>query len=1394
LKFDTIMRPLILFFSLFLFCSYSGLFAAGITLTSEPDQLYRETESIEVRWQEPVEAGIRYGLQSGDYPFESTVRGIQQVTLVPKDEGMSPGVYYCIVSASGIQSREFVLYIESGTAAKMLQPENNSTLSTGAPRFRWDPVSGVPFYHIILSDRPVKLYEDDNGDLQLDGGNIIWQAITSDHSAVYGEPDPSGFFKPLTLQHPPLIENTEYNWVVLNNYHNHPGFSSIVQAGVSSFTADLGCELSAPDNLLPRDAVRLTDETLTFRWDAVADAAAYQLLLSETREQAGSESSYLIWAPITKETIIQVNARQLLRAGRYFWRVIALDQAGRGVGSELHAFEYNVPQATLHIRTYKSDLSILPRAEIEIIPQDGSSEVSKLLTTDSGRLDNPVHPGTYRIWARKAGYADTSMTVTVTAAEERRVNLVCRQLVQSVTGRVIDQNGIPVTAAEVTLSRYPSEETHSTVTDPSGVFSLRVPRGEWHLRVDKEGYQQSDPLTIDLSPGEQLQLEDIRLLQQKAILRGTVTSAAGRPLANCVVKAVSGETVRSTLTGQTGRFELELRADTWWVSAEKTGYSSPSPRRIELGVGERLELDPDISLTPDAALVSGFVRSSTSLLAQAVIRAVPLMGRAQRTLSNAVGSFEQSLTEGLYTFEVSRPGYRADQYPMIQLDSGETVSDMTLTMTQVSAVVEGRVVRSSGEPVHGAIITCAGAQDTSHIDGSYRLAVPAGEHAIRAMAYGMVQTDSQRVSIEPNEVMTAVMLELTQRAGVIEGMIWAEGEGVANASITATDGDQSVSTRSDDGGGYWLSVLPGVWRIDVEKPGLAPTTLDGIAVSADQVIGGVDVQLTVLQSAVQGQVVDRHNQALNNARLMIVGENRMARTHRDGRFSFGLEPGSYRIRAQKEGYVVKEKDMTLNENQHRVVNFTLDPKAVFFGTIRDDKGLELKGVTVTALGADTVSTLTDFAGEYRLFSRSGVILLQADAMGYQSWEKQYRISLGDSVTADFILTRAPSEIAVLSGRVRNSTDDPLRGVRLYLSARDDHVLLTDLSGRYKSQALQTGLSVSVRPLHPSRFFVPPQRLYDPLDASHSGQNFLAGYYGDVSANEQVSAFDGSLILRKSAEQDVSPHFTRLPRDTMAADVSGNHQISPFDASLIFRYSAGLLDRFPVQDKRLARPAEAATQTTQLALKSRPVGPGMVRIDISVDEVNNLYSGLFDIQLSASDASLVECQKTPLTQDARIETNQQENRIRVAMASTYPIRGSGVLFYLLVQDPSLMNVRLSYASLNEGGIPVSFAAMNSEPTVTRFALLDNYPNPFNATTEIGYELPTVGNRHYDVEITIFDLLGRVVRRIPVGMQSGGRYRVVWAGRNDRGEAVPSGLYFYRLNAGTVEMRKKCILLR
>lgn len=80
----------------------------------------------------------------------------------------------------------------------------------------------------------------------------------------------------------------------------------------------------------------------------------------------------------------------------------------------------------------------------------------------------------------------------------------------------------------------------------------------------------------------------------------------------------------------------------------------------------------------------------------------------------------------------------------------------------------------------------------------------------------------------------------------------------------------------------------------------------------------------------------------------------------------------------------------------------------------------------------------------------------------------------------------------------------------------------------------------------------------------------------------------------------------------------------------------------------------------------------------------------------------------------------------------------------------------------------------------FQLHPNFPNPFNPSTTILYELP----RASEVEVAIFDLLGKRVRTLVQGRQQAGQHRLSWDGSDDRGANVPSGVYLYRLNAGKI----------
>jgi hypothetical protein len=83
------------------------------------------------------------------------------------------------------------------------------------------------------------------------------------------------------------------------------------------------------------------------------------------------------------------------------------------------------------------------------------------------------------------------------------------------------------------------------------------------------------------------------------------------------------------------------------------------------------------------------------------------------------------------------------------------------------------------------------------------------------------------------------------------------------------------------------------------------------------------------------------------------------------------------------------------------------------------------------------------------------------------------------------------------------------------------------------------------------------------------------------------------------------------------------------------------------------------------------------------------------------------------------------------------------------------------------------------------LLQNYPNPFNPSTTIRYELP----RNVFVTLIVYDMLGRQVETLVNERQSAGSHSVSFSARN-----VPSGVYFYRLEAGTYHDTKKLLIVK
>ena len=112
------------------------------------------------------------------------------------------------------------------------------------------------------------------------------------------------------------------------------------------------------------------------------------------------------------------------------------------------------------------------------------------------------------------------------------------------------------------------------------------------------------------------------------------------------------------------------------------------------------------------------------------------------------------------------------------------------------------------------------------------------------------------------------------------------------------------------------------------------------------------------------------------------------------------------------------------------------------------------------------------------------------------------------------------------------------------------------------------------------------------------------------------------------------------------------------------------------------------------------------------------------------------------------------------------------------DRVLFINRYDYLSTEEGAIP------------TEFALHENYPNPFNPTTTLRFDLPEMAN----VTVTIYNMLGQIVRTFNMNDTPAGYHSIKWDATNDYGDPVGAGVYLYQLRANEFVKTKKMVLLK
>ena len=90
----------------------------------------------------------------------------------------------------------------------------------------------------------------------------------------------------------------------------------------------------------------------------------------------------------------------------------------------------------------------------------------------------------------------------------------------------------------------------------------------------------------------------------------------------------------------------------------------------------------------------------------------------------------------------------------------------------------------------------------------------------------------------------------------------------------------------------------------------------------------------------------------------------------------------------------------------------------------------------------------------------------------------------------------------------------------------------------------------------------------------------------------------------------------------------------------------------------------------------------------------------------------------------------------------------------------------------------------------FSLQQNFPNPFNPSTEIRFDLPEEGQ----VELSVFNMQGQKVRTLESGKMAPGYHAIIWNGTNDKGSRVSTGMYFYSIQTNKFQAVRKMLFIK
>ncbi|MFC1483812.1 carboxypeptidase regulatory-like domain-containing protein [Candidatus Neomarinimicrobiota bacterium] len=875
-----------------------------------------------------------------------------------------------------------------------------------------------------------------------------------------------------------------------------------------------------------------------------------------------------------------------------------------------------------------------------------------------------------------------------------------------------------------------------------------------------------------------------------------------------------------------------------------TGYF-PDPTWIEtyISAGDNL-VEMDYVLVPTTALIRGLLLDAES---DAGIPGVRIWGGMDGPYSvegttDADGYFELPVMPGWWRVDLNVDDLIAAGYMGVHGDGDDRfeVFDFDTVTIDIRTFfadesITGTVTWDDGSPMQGAEIWCDTwnfyTETESGSDGTYTLNVSSALDSLEitdewgtwtnwgywvnawyddaiAQPGGYDGIFSGSTDIDFTMYPTDVFLSGQITDEFDNPMRWAN----LNAYTIEDTMGFWTGTNSENDGTYEMHLIGGLtWVIEVYRPEYwgPPAVSDTLfAISGSSPVRNYILPAPREFAAVEGHVFSGDGYPVGDAHVELIQHDGPfyadTFTNPDGSFRFEDVPtfSGYDVLAAAPGKPAHHQSIWVDQEDVYVAFWLGEMRYRVDGFVSGDEG-PLGGAMVTAFVPDRTEpvdgTFTDDRGFYEFFLKPGFHSIKAGATGYQL--ASVDVEMASDTSFDFMLTSAEGMLTEhISGRV---TDDQANGLSyVWIGMISDSYIAftnTDYNGNYE-QDLMPGTYT----------FIFQKEGF--LEEWRDGWVVPGGSYDMVMMPEAY--------LELMSVQDFYPdHGKHVVINWSRNPVLGG-KINRF---VIWEVGRGMVWYDPYNPEA---PAPRFVATV-------PVHPGWEQYSYVAEtfeddiDVHYMVTGHGSDTWEFWDSNTMGGQShddLPPMVPAALAAVSGATDLDVALswASSIddPDAGTPVQFYSIYRaagtaalalvgqstEPSYADALPSEGSYrygvtatdfggNESGyseeVPYTFLAIaggNGIPET--YALRANYPNPFNPSTTIVYELPEAA----PVTLLIYDLTGKQIRTLVNEARSAGYHQAVWDGTDSRGALTATGVYFYRITAGDafVETRKMVLM--